>query len=110
MYEQIAVNKRRSVVYVGVFVLAWLGIGAAVGALIAALSTPGAGTRDVLIGVIVAALAALAAVMFTVRSGAGLVLAVAGAHPADPRRYPQLHHLVEALAIGAGMPKPAVYV
>jgi heat shock protein HtpX len=30
--------------------------------------------------------------------------------PADPVQYQQLHNLVEALAIGDGIPKPAVYV
>ena len=30
--------------------------------------------------------------------------------PADPVRYRQLHNLVEALAIGDGIPKPDVYV
>lgn len=113
MYEQIAANKRRTVVYVGVFVLVWLGIGAAIGALLAAsTAAPAAGAvpRDVLVGVVVAGLAALAGVAFTVHSGTRLVLAVAGAHPADPYRYARVHHLVEALAIGEGLPKPAVYV
>ena len=38
------------------------------------------------------------------------MLAVAGAQPADRNRYPQLYNLVEALAIGDGLPMPAVYV
>jgi len=51
-----------------------------------------------------------AGIAFSFRSGARLVLAVSGARPADPVRYAQLHHLVEALAIGDGLPTPAVYV
>src|SRR5439155_13530674 len=43
-------------------------------------------------------------------SGARLVLSVSGARPADPQQYAQLHNIVEGLAIGDGMPKPAVYV
>jgi heat shock protein HtpX len=39
-----------------------------------------------------------------------MVLRTAGAVPADPAQYQQLHNLVEALAIGDGIPKPAVYV
>jgi heat shock protein HtpX len=117
MYEQIIANKRRTVVYIGLFVLVWLGIGAAIGALVAA-STPtsppaGNGTsawRDVIVGVVVAGLAALIGVLFTVRSGARLVLAVAGARPADRHQHAQLYDLVEALAIGDGLPTPAVYV
>ena len=42
--------------------------------------------------------------------GGELVLRVSGAVPADPAQYQQLHNLVEALAIGEGIPKPAVYV
>jgi heat shock protein HtpX len=35
---------------------------------------------------------------------------VSGAQPADPNRYQALHNIVEALAIGEGLPKPDVYV
>ncbi len=39
MYEQIAANKRRTIIYVGLFVVTWLAIGAAIGAILDA-STP----------------------------------------------------------------------
>lgn len=39
-----------------------------------------------------------------------VALAMAGARPADPLHFAQLHNLVEAMAIAAGLPKPAVYV
>ena len=44
--------------------------------------------------------------------GAGrMVAAVTGAKPADKAQYPRLHHVVETVAIGAGIEKvPAVYV
>ncbi|MEV4701708.1 M48 family metallopeptidase [Actinoplanes sp. NPDC049316] len=109
MYHQIARNKRLTVVYIGLFLLIWLGIGAAVGAVRAATSS-GSYAADVGTGALIAALAAVGGVLFTLRSGSRLVLAVAGAQPADPARYPQLYHLVEALAIGEGVPVPAVYV
>ena len=115
MYEQIARNKRRSVSYLCAFVIVWLGIGALVGWLAATTVTrqPGASepvASDVLVGVAIAGLLALAAVAFTLRSGARLVLTLAGAKPADPVRHAQLCNLVEALAIGDGLPTPAVYV
>jgi len=117
MYEQIARNKRRALLYLVVFFLLWAGVGAAVGALAAAMTGPrgdqGNGADylgDVVTGVVIAALAALLAIAVALRSGAGLVLSVSGARPADPERYRQLHNLVEALAIGEGIPKPAVYV
>ncbi len=113
MYEQIARNKRRSVACVIVFFVVWVGIGALVG-FVAGLASAPPGARvpatDVTTGILFFALLALAGIAFSLRSGARLVLAVAGAQPADPVRYAQLHHIVEALAIGDGVPKPDVYV
>ena len=59
---------------------------------------------------VICALLAVCGILYSLTSGAGLVLRVSGAVPADPAQYPQLHNLVEALAIGEGIPKPAVYV
>jgi heat shock protein HtpX len=39
-----------------------------------------------------------------------LVIATAGAVPAAPEQYPELHRLAENLAITAGLPKPKLYV
>src|SRR5581483_11029442 len=114
MYEQIARNKRRTVVYIVLFAVVWAGIGALVG-WIWALAAASTAQRvpvaaDITTGVIAAAVLALIGIAFSLRSGAKLVLAVSGAQPADPYRFRQLHDLVEALAIGDGLAKPAVYV
>jgi heat shock protein HtpX len=120
VYQQIGSNKRRAVLYVAVFFLIWVGVGALVGwvAGAATASSPsygssgaGGGTgADVAAGVVVAALLALAGIAFTLTSGTRMVLSVSGARPADPQQYRQLHDVVEALAIGDGVTKPAVYV
>jgi heat shock protein HtpX len=114
VYREIARNKRRAVVYVTLFFLVWVGIGALVGLAVAATSTSTAGSSrqapDILTGVVIAGLLALAGIAYSVRSGARLVLSVSGAHPADPHQYAQLHDIVEALALGEGIPPPAVYV
>src|SRR5665213_279851 len=115
MYEQIARNKRRAVAYVLLFFFVWVGIGALVGWPWAQSSRVSSGAApsvagDIVTGIIVASLFAVAGILFSVTSGAHLVLAVSGAKPADPDRYRELHDLVEALAIGEGLPKPAVYV
>ena len=115
MYEQIARNKRRSAAYIAAFVVTWLGIGAVIGWVAAGTSTQQVGTAapvgpDIAAGIFIAALLAVAAIAFTLTSGTRLVLTVAGATPADPARYPQLCNLVEALAMGDGLPMPAVYV
>ena len=112
MYQQIARNKRLSVVYVLTFFLVWVGIGAGLGWLWAALSTAastGPGPQ-VVTGAVVASLLALAGIAFALGSGPRLVLRISGARVADPLQYPQLHHLVQALAIGDGLPSPAIYV
>jgi heat shock protein HtpX len=115
VYEEIARNKRRTVGYIMAFVVLWLGVGAVLGGLAAVTLArrPGAAApiaADVIIGVGIAAVLAAIAIVFTLRSGTRLVLSTAGAHVADPQSYPQLCNLVQALAMGDGLPMPAVYV
>ena len=115
MYEQIARNKRRSVLYVFLFFAVWVGIGLLVGLLVASAgqtsaTTSSSRTGDIVTGMVIAGLLALIGILFSLRSGARLVLAVSGARPADPARYAAYHDIVEALAIGDGIPKPDVYV
>jgi heat shock protein HtpX len=106
--EEIARNKRRSVVVIVLFVLVWAGIGALLGALFGGNST--SPVTGIVTGVVIAALVAAACSAYAYSSGDRLVLTVAGAQPADPERFRQLHNVVEAMAISAGLPKPAVYV
>ena len=115
MYEEIARNKRRAVAYVVLFFLVWVGIGAVVGWIWAEASRPPIGAppnsgKDIAVGMVVAGIFALLGIAFSIRSGTRLVLSVSGAQPADPNRYRQLHDIVEALALGEGIPKPEVYV
>jgi heat shock protein HtpX len=115
MYEQIARNKRLAAAYVGLFFVVWVGIGALVGWLLAVVSrSPAAATPpvggDIVGGMAVAAAFAVAGIAFSLGSGARMVLAASGARPAEADQYRQLHNIVEALAIGEGIPKPEVYV
>lgn len=114
MYAQISRNKRLAVLYIVIFVCLWLGIGAFTGWIFSAVSRPStdttSGLRDVIVGAAFAAVLALASIVFALSSGARLVLAASGAHPADPIEYRQLHDIVESLALGDGLPKPQVYV
>jgi heat shock protein HtpX len=106
--EEIARNKRRSVIVIVLFVLVWAGIGALLGALFAGNS--GSPVGGIVTGVVIAALVAVSCAVYAYSSGSRLVLAVSGARLADAERYRQLHNVVEAMAISAGIPKPAVYV
>ena len=123
MYSEIASNKRRSVVFIGLFFVMWLAIGAGCGLLFKACPIPRHqrygyaeaapthyGWTPVIIGMTICALLAVGGIIYSLTAGAGLVLRVSGAVPADPAQYQQLHNLVETLAIGEGIPKPAVYV
>jgi len=110
LYSQIAANKRRSVIVTIVFFLTWLAIGAVCGFIARTLSRPPHTWTPVLDGVAICAFLAICGIVYSLNAGAGLVLRVSGAVPADAIRYRQLHDLVEALAIGDGIPKPDVYV
>ena len=62
-------------------------------------------------GLAICGFLAVGGILYSLNSGAGLILRVSGARPPRIRtQYPQLHNVVEALAIGEGIPKPAVYV
>src|SRR5438270_1041810 len=104
MYHQIAHNKRVSAVVIGAFVLVWVVAGLVIGGLF------GGSWASAIGGAVVLTFFALLGILFTYYFGSGTVLAVSGARPADPQQFAQLHNIVEALAIGAGLPKPAVYV
>src|SRR6202042_2310391 len=64
----------------------------------------------IIVGMVIGGLLAVCGILYSLGSGARLVLRTSGAVPADPQQYQQLHNLVESLAIGDGIPKPAVYV
>jgi heat shock protein HtpX len=100
VYEQIARNKRRSVIYIVLFLVIWAAIGGVLGAI----------AGNLVAGVVVFAVLAGLGAVYTMTAGHKLVLAVSGARRADPQQYLQLHNIVEALAIGDGLPKPEVYV
>ena len=115
----IASNKRRSVVFVVVFFLIWMGVGAVLGLLFSAFYHPvdpytgvetKEGTAPVFVGIAIFGVLAFFGFLYSLRSGARLVLRTSGAVPADPTRYQQLYNLVSALAIGEGVPMPAIYI
>jgi heat shock protein HtpX len=98
--DEIRHNRRWTwVLLVASFVL--LGIVASVASL-----ALGGGWPGVAFGVALA----LALTIFAFFSSSSLALGSTGAHPAPESEYLQLHNLVEAMAISAGIPKPRVYV
>ncbi len=103
MYHQIARNKRNSVIVIVGFLAVWLAAGLIIG-LIAS------GQGGAIVGAIVLGLLGVAAALYAYYLGSATVLSAVGAREADPRQYQQLHNIVQALAIGDGLPLPKVYV
>ncbi len=103
MYHQIARNKRNSVIVIIGFLLVWLAAGAIIG-LIAY------GQGGAIAGAVVLGILGVCAALWAYYLGSATVLAAVGAQEADPRAYQQLYNVVQALAIGDGIPMPKVYV
>ena len=120
MYSQIASNRRRSIVFIGLFVVAWLAIGAVLGFLVRAIThhsadgqlsqTANSSWTPIIVGVLIGATLALLGILYSLIAGTRLVLRTSGAFRADSASYQQVNDLVGALAIGEGIPTPTVYV
>ena len=103
MYHQIARNKRNSILVVIGFLVVWLAVGLIIGWL-------ADGQVGAIGGAIILGLLGVLAALYAYYFGSATVLSAMGAQPADPRQYQQLHNIVQALAIGDGLPLPKVYV
>ena len=101
MYEQIAANKRKTVLLVlGALVLFGI-VGYAIGWLYLT-----SGWVGLAIALAIAAAMSIASYLY----GDRLVLASTRAKAVSPEEEPRLHNIVEGISIAAGVPKPAVYV
>jgi heat shock protein HtpX len=101
VYEQIARNKRRSILLIlGALIL--LG---AVGYFLGVLFFQG-GIAGLVIALVIAGFMSFA----SYRYGDRLVLASARAKEVTHEEEPRLHNIVEGIALAAGLPKPRVYV
>ena len=100
LYQQIAANKRKTVL-----ILFGFGIFAVLLALAlsAYFELPPVGTVAILSG-----MAVLMLLQYSLASS--MVLRIAGARPARREEYPFIYHTVEGLAIAAGIPAPKCYI
>jgi heat shock protein HtpX len=100
VYEQIASNRRRTILLV-LAALVFLGlIGYAIGVVF------GTGPAGLVIALAVAVFLSVGSYLY----GDRVVLASTRAREVTPEEQPRLHNIVEGLAIAAGVPKPRVYV
>jgi heat shock protein HtpX len=100
LYEQIARNKRRTVLLiVGTLVIVG-GLGYLFGLLL------GTGIAGLAVALVIAA----GMSWYSYAFGHKLVLRAAKARPVTHEEEPRLHNIVEGMALASGLPKPAVYV
>ena len=103
MYEQIAANKRKTVLLIfGAIVL--------LGAVGYVLGLWYGGSGSGVFGLVGAVALAVVLSLGSFFGGDRLVLASTRAREVSPQEQPRLHNIVEGLAIAAGIPKPKVYV
>jgi heat shock protein HtpX len=101
VHEQIAANKRKTVL---LFVAA-IAFTALIGYAIGFLFFQGG-----VVGVVLATILAVALSLGSYFAGDRIVLASTGAREVTAEQEPRLHNIVEGIAIAAGVPKPRVYV
>jgi heat shock protein HtpX len=100
MYEQIAANKRRTVLLIAGFVVFVAAVAYAFSLLFLG------GWAGVVFAVLFAAISGFAGYWTSDK----VALAVSRAQPADPTVYKRLYNLVEGLTIASGLPMPRIYV
>ncbi len=101
MFEQIAANKRRSVVMLAAFVVVLVAAVWAVGLVLGA-----SGPFVAVFALIIAGGSAF----FAYWKSDAVALRASGAQPASRDEYPRYHNLVEGLCIAGGIPMPRLYV
>jgi heat shock protein HtpX len=103
VYEQIAANKRKTVLLIfGAIVL--------LGAVGYVLGLWYGGSGSGVFGLVGAVALALVLSLGSFFGGDRLVLASTRAREVTPQEQPRLHNIVEGLSIAAGIPKPRVYL
>ena len=101
MHEQIAANKRKTVLLFVVAIAFTALIGYAIGFVF---------FQGGVVGVVLATILAVALSLGSYFAGDRIVLASTGAREVSAEQEPRLHNIVEGIAIAAGVPKPRVYV
>jgi heat shock protein HtpX len=100
MYEQIAANRRNSVILIVAFVLMVIALGYVIG--LAWRAGP--------VGLALAAVVAIVMTLTGYFSGDRVLLAASGAKQIEKQDAPQLWNVVEELSIAGGVPMPKIFV
>ena len=100
MFDELASNKRRSAFLIAVFFVFVLLVANGFNALV------GGGP----VGVVFAMLFTAGSTFASYWASDRVALAISHAHPADETQFARLHNIVEGLCLGAGLPKPRLFV
>lgn len=102
LQEQIAANRRGSLVFVFLLVLILAGLGTALVGVYA--------PRQWYLGTAGATLLGIIGAMVAVNGGSGIVLSLSRAREATPQEHQMLRNVTEEMAIASGLPMPKVMV
>jgi heat shock protein HtpX len=102
IYDAIAANRRRTVLMIALFLL----LVTALGFVLGEVAARGAGFYVLPFALLISAGFAAGSYF----GGDRLVLGMSQAKEVSATDEPVLHHVVEALAVGAGVPKPRLYI
>jgi heat shock protein HtpX len=103
-YDQIAANRRNSVLLALVVIALLAALGFSIG--FALTGEPGGGVAATGIAIVIGLIGALGSYF----AGDALVLAVSGAKPVDEQTAPQLMNVVREISLAANVPMPKVYL
>src|SRR5262245_59556832 len=111
--DLIRANKRKSAVLIAAMVVLAVALSAALTAAIVVYSGGGdlpSLVPSVILGAVVGGMVAILASLWSYYGGSSAILAMSGAREIPREADPQLHNVVEELAIAAGIPKPRVFL
>ena len=100
VYSQIAANKRKSLFLITIVLVFVIGI----------VALYSYAVRGDFVLPIIAAVFAIPSSLIGYYAGDKIALATNRAQEVKPEQNPELHHIVENLAITAGVPKPRIYI
>jgi heat shock protein HtpX len=99
MYKQIDANKRKTFLFISIFLIFIIGLGWI-------LSYAFNAYWILILAVIIAIIQALSSYYWSDK----IALSISGAHPASRKKYLELHRIVENLSIAAGLLQPDIYI
>lgn len=112
-YDLIRSNKRKSTLLMIGMCLLLVTLGAVITAALAVYFQGGDLPNllpSVILGAVAAGLVGIAGAIWSFYGGSSAILSISGAKEVPPEADPQLHNVIEELAIAAGIPKPRIFL